>query len=104
MLKFAKKRKRIHQLGISLKAPLATNLKQKVSECDEGGPVVRFGAPALQHDVVNVLRAVVRFAQPLGLHVHLVKDLRHKDIRSFWQFRIHITLIAHGRFEAPDSH
>lgn len=52
-----------------------TDLKQKVSESDESGPVVRFGAPALQHDVVNVLRAVVRLAQPLGLHIHLVEDL-----------------------------
>lgn len=50
-------------------------LKQKVSESNEGGPVVRFWAPALQHDIVNVLWTVVWFTQPLSFHIHLVQDL-----------------------------
>lgn len=51
-------------------------LQQEVPEGHERGPVFRFGAPALQHDVVGVLRTVLRLAQPLGLHVHLVEDLQ----------------------------
>lgn len=55
-------------------------LQQEVPEGDEGGPVFGFGAPALQHDVVDVLGTVLRFAQPLGLHVYFVEDLqRDKD-------------------------
>lgn len=53
-----------------------SNLEQKVSESDEGGPVLGFGAPALQHDVVDVLRTVVRLTQPLCLNVNLVEDLQ----------------------------
>lgn len=53
-----------------------SDLEQKVSESDEGGPVIRFGAPALQHDVVDVLRTVVRFTQPLSLNINLVEDLQ----------------------------
>lgn len=51
-------------------------LEQEVSEGNEGRSVLRFGAPALQHDVVDILRTVVWLTQPLGLHVHLVEDLR----------------------------
>lgn len=58
---------------------LLRHLQQKVPEGDEGGPVFRFGAPALQHDVVGVLRTVLRLAQPLGLHVHLVEDLQTEE-------------------------
>ena len=51
-------------------------LEKEVSEGDESRSVLRFGAPALQHHVVDVLRTVLWFTQPLGLHVHLVEDLR----------------------------
>lgn len=54
-------------------------LKQKVSESNEGGPVVRFWAPALQHDIVNVLWTVVWFTQPLSFHIHLVQDLERQS-------------------------
>lgn len=50
-------------------------LEQKVSKSNEGGPVIRFWAPALQHDIVNVLWTVVWFTQPLSFHIHLVQDL-----------------------------
>lgn len=53
-----------------------SDLEQKVSESDEGGPVIRFGAPALQHDVVDVLRTVVRFTQPLSLNINFMEDLQ----------------------------
>jgi len=51
-------------------------LQQEVSESDEGGPVFGFGAPALQHDVVDILRTVVRLTQPFSLNVHLMEDLQ----------------------------
>lgn len=51
-------------------------LEQEVSEGNESWSVFRFGAPALQHDIVDILRTIVWFTQPLSLHVHLVKDLQ----------------------------
>lgn len=50
-------------------------LEQEVSEGDERGPVLRFGAPTLQHHIINVLRTVFWFTQPLGLHVYLMENL-----------------------------
>lgn len=60
----------------SSRLKLLCYLEQEVSEGDKRRSVLRFRAPALQHDVVYILRTVVWFAQPLGLHVHLVEDLQ----------------------------
>lgn len=57
-------------------------LQQEVFEGDERRPVFRFGTPALQHDVVDVLRTVLRFAKPLGLHVDLVEDLQRDKVEE----------------------
>lgn len=62
-------------------APLCY-LQQEVPEGDERRPVFGFGTPALQHDVVDVLRTVLRFAQPLGLHVYLVEDLQRDKVEE----------------------
>lgn len=51
-------------------------LEQEVSEGNESWSVFRFGAPALQHHIVDILRTIVWFTQPLSFHVHLVKDLQ----------------------------
>lgn len=63
-------------LQVSFRPKQLRYLEQEVSEGNEGRSVLRFGAPALQHDIVDVLRTVVWFTQPLGLHVHLVEDLQ----------------------------
>lgn len=62
-------------LVITIDSVLLCYLEQEVSEGNESWSVFRFGAPALQHHIVDILRTIVWFTQPLSFHVHLVKDL-----------------------------
>lgn len=51
-------------------------LKQELPQGHKGGPVIWFGSPALQHDVINVLRAVFGLREAFTFFINLVQDLR----------------------------
>lgn len=52
-----------------------SHLQQELAQGHKGGPVVGLLSPALQHDVVDVLRAVFRLGETLAFLVDLVQDL-----------------------------
>lgn len=50
-------------------------LEQELAQGHEGGPVVWLGSPALQHDVVDVLRTVLGLREALPFFIDLVQNL-----------------------------
>lgn len=50
-------------------------LQQELAQGHKGGPVVRFLSPALQHDVVDVLRTVFRLREAFPFFIDLVQNL-----------------------------
>lgn len=55
--------------------PWSTYLKQELPQGHKGRPVVRFLSPALQHDVVNVLRTVFGLREAFPFFINLVQNL-----------------------------
>lgn len=53
-------------------------LQQELAQGHEGGPVVWFLSPALQHDVVDVLWTVLRLGEAFPFFVDLVQDLSRR--------------------------
>lgn len=73
-------------LKIKLKKPLVFNcrchhrsqssyLKQELTQGYKCRPVIRLLSPALQHDVIDILRAVFRLRQAFPFFINLVQDL-----------------------------
>lgn len=50
-------------------------LHKEVPEGHKCRPVLGFGRPALQHDIINVLRTVLWFDKPLSLLIDLMENL-----------------------------
>lgn len=53
----------------------STYLEQELAQGRKGRPVVWFLSPALQHDVVDVLRTVFRLREAFPLFIDLVQNL-----------------------------
>lgn len=53
-------------------------LEQELAQGDKRRPVIWFLSPALQHDVIDILRTVFWLREALALFVNLVQDLSEK--------------------------
>lgn len=61
-------------------------LHKEVPEGHKCRPVLGFGRPGLQHDVINVLRTVLWFDKPLSLPIDLMENLCKRTHRWHTNF------------------